>query len=926
MARLRAVLVLAVVLLSLVPGSAGATPVCTDGYMGGPPREACGGRIFPEAYNSVDYVQYLPDPATGFAEYQHGIEYLAQQYPRWISVFTLSSHFGDEDARSMGPDNRRSTAPDDTGDGHDIFVIKITDHEVPDEGKETLLYSLSIHGDEKGGIEGGLRAAEDLAIAATEGGTITDGVAGYESTTGGEPEFREYPVADVLAKEAVYLVDFNIDGWRRGDHFAPTPGLYTRGNQRGTDLNRQMPTVGWINPSRNPLQESEMLFGNRFMHEVSAAGVGGQMAYGADVHGEGQSRAWADIMYPAGQFDSVKHRRLMSIAERTKSVIDDTLFMGGPNQIEELTGGDAGEGIEDFGAPANTIPTKPARWGTVWDTLGYTDTGFLGDYLATELGVTGMDYEIAFNHSDTRAYGRPWGVLFQENYIATTRAIIKTAMAYAMTEREDFADFQLDPVGRVGYVFNPDTVTDTDENGSGTLPGPNANGTGQDGSPVTQRPYEATNMQWFEDTAGYVKGGLTKALSGDIAADPSYLDQFDTLMIADVALPQDANGRSVDPAAYYANLRAWVDRGGNLVLTDHALHLLTELGVLSAGSVTDRTVYQPYSNMVDLDHSMVEGLRGNARQLSEATLIGYRIPSSQTSATAYSPMSVVASDAFVGAGGHVVGTTGNTPGTSDDGTQVSVGEIPVGEGQIRIMGGGLAMPTEEYDHRYGLKDYSLTYSGLYILENSMVYDHPDLGDVPASATATSLALTGAETGQYTDEVSFGATLTEAEGAPVENGLVTFELSNETFNESWTGTTGPDGTVSVPARLLVEPGTYLLTARYQGETDVYGPSADLGTFIVEKEDTVLDLVVRGTGSKARLVATVTDADDPSFGVAGVPVAFFGSGESLGTLITDGNGVASLEVPPRYRGKKSAFEAVFDGTTDTYWIGASDSTNN
>jgi hypothetical protein len=241
------------------------------------------------------------------------------------------------------------------------------------------------------------------------------------------------------------------------------------------------------------------------------------------------------------------------------------------------------------------------------------------------------------------------------------------------------------------------------------------------------------------------------------------------------------------------------------------------------------------------------------------------------------------------------------------------------------MGGGLAMPTEEYDHRYGLKDYSLTYSGLYILENSMVYDHPDLGEVPAGAVATSLELTGAEAGQYTDEVSFGATLRDADGAPVGNGLVTFELSNETFNESWTGTTGPDGTVSVPARLLVEPGTYLLTARYQGEPEVYEPSADLGTFAVEKEDTVLDIVMQGAGSKARLVATVTDADDPSFGVAGVPVAFFGNGDSLGTLITDGNGIASIEVPPRYRGKKNAFEAVFDGSTDTYWVGSSDSTN-
>jgi hypothetical protein len=710
-----------------VGGAAQATPVCTDGYRGGPPLPACGNRVFPEVPNTVDYVQYLPDPQTGFREYQHGLEYLAQRYPRWISVFTLRSLYGD-DAVSMGPDQRRSHADNDTNDGYDILVVKITDHTVPDEGKQTLLYSLSVHGDEKGGIEGGVRTAEDLAMAAESGGYISDGVPPYESTTGKNPVFHSYAVRDILAKEAVYLIDFNIDGWVRGDHFAPSPGLYTRGNYAGTDLNRQMPTVGYINASRNPLFESEMLYGHRFMHEVAAAGVDGKMAYGADVHGEGQSRAWADIMYPAGQFDSIKHRQLMAIAERTKSVMDDTLFLGGPNAIEEATGGDAGEGLEDFGAPGNTIPTKPARWGTVWDTLGYTDTGFIGDYMANELGVTGMDYELALNHSDlTRPYGRPWGVLLQENYVNATRAIIKTAMAYAMYQEEEFADFQIDPRGSVGYIYNPDTVTDTDEDGPGRLPGPGADGFGQNGESVEQRPYEATNMRFFQDESGYVKGGLDPVLPGDIAADASYLDGFDTLVIADVFAPADAEGRTYDTGAYAANIRAWVERGGNLVLTDRALHLLGEMGVIPAGDIRNINVYQPYSNFTDFSHPMLKGLRPNARQLAEFTLIGYGIGANT------SPMTIVTTSAWTGAGGHVVGTTGNNTGSSDGGTQTSVGELPLGAGKVRILGGGLGTPTEANDHRYGLKDYSLTYSGLYILENSIVHDAESLGEGPAPA-------------------------------------------------------------------------------------------------------------------------------------------------------------------------------------------------
>ncbi|MBW3663816.1 MAG: hypothetical protein KY469_12015 [Actinobacteria bacterium] len=718
-----------------------ATPVCTDGHGGGPPLAACGGRVFPESHATADYVQYLPQPGTDFREFQHGIEALAAMYPQWVSVYTLRDHYGTDDAVSAGPDRQISYWESDTGDGFDIWVIKLTDHEIPDEGKQTLLFSLSVHGDEKGGIEGGLRTVEDLAIAAEDGGKIADGVEGYESTTGVEPQIHEHEVADVLAQEAVYFVAYNIDGWVTGETTNTLTGdgsgtnvdrlpLYSRGNYRGTDLNRQMPTVGRINSSRNPLEEAEMLYGHRHMHEVADQGIDGLMAYGADVHGEGQSRAWADIMYPAGQFDSIKHRQLMAIAERTKSVMDDTLFLGVIDVIEENTGGDSGEGLEDSGAPRNTIMTKPARWGTVWDTLGYTDTGFIGDYMANELGVTGMDYEIALNHSDFRAYGRPWSVLLQENYINATRAIIKTAMAYALYQDDEFATFEIDTGGKAGYLFNPDTVTDTDEDGVGTLPGPAADGIGRNGEPVEQVPYDATPMRFFEDTSNHVAGGLDPVLPADVAADAAALDAYDSLVIADIVTPEDPEGRAYDVETYVANLKSWVEAGGNLILTDRALHLLDDLGVVETSAIDDINVYQPYANFTDFSHPLLAGLRPNARQLAEFTLIGYGIGNNA------SPMTTVTTSAWEGAGGTVVGTTGPGSGNSDDGSRTSVGEVPVGDGVIRILGGGLHMATEEQDHRYGLKDYSLTYTGLYILENAMKYDAPGIGvDAPDEGSA-----------------------------------------------------------------------------------------------------------------------------------------------------------------------------------------------
>ncbi len=700
-------------LVALAPAAA-ATPVCTDLYKGGPPLAVCGNRIFPEAALAKSYVQYLPN-AAGFREYTDGLAFLAQKYPRWVSVFTLRDKYG-EKAVTAGPDDTRSTDEDDSGDGYDILVVKITDHEVPDKGKESLLFSLSVHGNERGGLEGGLRAAEDLAMAAEGGGTISDGVEGYESTTGKEPEFHEYEVADVLAKEAVYLVDFNIDGWAIGDlptAEQPVTNTYARENNEGTDLNRQMPTIGRINFDRNPLQESEMNFGTKLMRDVAKSGRNGMMAYGADVHGELTSRAYVDIMYPAGEFDSVKHRQLMAIAERTKSVIDETLYAGIQNQIENQTGGDEGEGVEEIvdGVPTNTIPTKPAHWGTVWDTLGYTDTGFIGDYLATDLGVTGMDYEIFLNHT---VPDKTWNVYLQENHITATRAIIKTAMAYALYQSEEFNDknVAIETGGQAGYVVNPELVTDADDNGPGTLAGPDSDGESESGDKVTQAHYSVTNQKWFTDTSRLMRMPFKGLLAADIANDPAHLDQLDTLVLADIALPKDGAGRPVDAKKYWSNIKSWTQRGGNLVLTDRAIHALGEIGAVDADSVEDLEVYQPYADISDFESGLVAGLRKNARQLVECPPLGYEIGG------AASPMTVVDPDSFTEAEGKVIGTTEGS---------VSLGEMPFGEGIVRVVGGALPMPTEENDHRYGLRNYAMTYSGLYIMENAIRWDAENLG-------------------------------------------------------------------------------------------------------------------------------------------------------------------------------------------------------
>ncbi len=82
---------------------------------------------------------------------------------------------------------------------------------------------------------------------------------------------------------------------------------------------------------------------------------------------------------------------------------------------------------------------------------------------------------------------------------------------------------------------------------------------------------------------------------------------------------------------------------------------------------------------------------------------------------------------------------------------------------------------------------------------------------------------------------------------------------------------------------------------------------------EQRASAMTLVVDGNGSKSRLVATLTDAASGA-GLSGATVRFIADGTALGTAVTDGAGVAALELDGRYRGNRHAFESIFDGNAD------------
>lgn len=170
-------------------------------------------------------------------------------------------------------------------------------------------------------------------------------------------------------------------------------------------------------------------------------------------------------------------------------------------------------------------------------------------------------------------------------------------------------------------------------------------------------------------------------------------------------------------------------------------------------------------------------------------------------------------------------------------------------------------------------------------------------------------------GQFSDTATFEARLTDdASGNGIAGEQITFELSGtDRTTSTVTATTDNNGVATKDVTLDRAPGSYQLTARYDGDDDRLG-SADQSGFAIDKEDTDLTLAINGNGSKRTLTATLTDRDSGA-GLAGKKVTFFEDGQAIATSETNGQGVATAPGKP---GKRT-FEARFDG--DPYYLASS-----
>lgn len=176
---------------------------------------------------------------------------------------------------------------------------------------------------------------------------------------------------------------------------------------------------------------------------------------------------------------------------------------------------------------------------------------------------------------------------------------------------------------------------------------------------------------------------------------------------------------------------------------------------------------------------------------------------------------------------------------------------------------------------------------------------------------TALALTARASVQRTDPFTISGVLT-SERAPLAGRTLHLAITGQTTSDA---VTDAEGRVSWTFPMTLEPGSYEVTAGYDG-TSTEKASGAHQPLDVLVEDTAATLALVGAKPKDGLTARLFDADTASSGVAGVPVTFWAEGVQDGSATTDANGVATY-LPTKKNEKAKTYELRFAG--DSRWRG-------
>jgi hypothetical protein len=233
--------------------------------------------------------------------------------------------------------------------------------------------------------------------------------------------------------------------------------------------------------------------------------------------------------------------------------------------------------------------------------------------------------------------------------------------------------------------------------------------------------YKVSSMKFYKMLRRFTRPRLGRLTTADIANTNGWQRRYDTIVVTNRVYPTLAK-----------KLRNWVARhDGNLVLTDGALGMLKAMGIVSAEAGSSKhyagyinfatakkesTYKDPLARKIN-QPGAAEGQSGNEvrrRQTYEPVPLGYAIQNENGGDADSSPVWWIPRAEFDKAKGRQ-----RAAGTSGNFDQISLGEIKYRGGRIRFAGALLPDPTAEFDHPFGLANYSLTYSGYQIMKNML---------------------------------------------------------------------------------------------------------------------------------------------------------------------------------------------------------------
>ena len=680
------------------------------------------GRVIPEPLKSVNYIQF--DPSAGDKELDQAYSLLQRMYPRYISYTTIAKELHDKRAISSG--------------GNPLPVITVTDRTVPDKNKQYVLLTFA-HSAEPCGREGVLRAAEDLAMAATKAPDTTydDGTIGGVS--------HKFTARQLLQRLKIYIIVTSPDGWIEGDA-GNGDGQYSQYTANGINSNRVAYQTGWVFSTKllkkhgyTTATQPEGIAVTRVLRHVRAKELNGRpFAAAADIHGP--LPTGAILIHDVGD-DPAKRDRLQDLAKRVLQRMDGvfesyathdgaTTYATAASYAESVRALLVRYGVIPSGSLEASYPLHWAAESGIWDLLGYTVSSTWGQFMNdgnVGIGADAISYEI-----NCLSYA-PFDPAQMQLFVDNVRAIVQTTLVHAAA----LPELKAKPLtvtnlrGRVGFYDNRNRVTSKDGVGV-KVPD------GYPGVPLWhqlhQLPYDVSQTDIFPDLQRQhlVTHKLLRVHPAQLR---DALKRLDTLVIADQMVPK----------ASYPLLSRWVRRGGNLVVTDRSLQLMSKIGLGDQSGQPKASLKWGYLGYADLDHKdpLTKDLPPTARETYDPVGLGY--PLNMTRDAYWScdnsgscpsgtqnnaPIWTVPTDAVRSIhGARVIGTVDppSSRQSINEGTGNAlsdIGIVPLGRGRIAYFGALLPRPTEEFPHFFGLFGNTVTYIGQTMLLRAMTWQRP----------------------------------------------------------------------------------------------------------------------------------------------------------------------------------------------------------